>query len=273
MTLATALDPALYENPFRRALSHGRPLPGLWSMLNSSDAIEGLGWAGFDWILIDGEHAPVSLNHTVNHLRAISATPTVPIVRVPTNDTVLLKQYLDIGAQTLMVPFVQSADEARAAVRAIHYPKDGIRGFAAMHRASRYGHVTDYVHRAHEGLYLIVQIETPEACERVAEIAAVPGVDAVFFGPGDLSASLGWLGQPARPEVTAMIEKALAAVKGSGKAAGVLAPNPDLARHYLSAGFDFVSVASDCSLLFGSARVLAAGYQARTVVSQTSVRR
>lgn len=262
MTASTTDLAAAYENPFRRALSAGRPLAGLWSMLNSTDAIEGLGWTGFDWILIDGEHAPVTLGDALNHLRAIAATPAVPIIRVAANDPVMLKQYLDIGARTVMVPYVQNAAEAAAAVRAIRYPLEGMRGFAAMHRASRYGHLRDYVHRAAESLFLIVQVETAEAMTNVETIAATSGVDSVFFGPGDLSASLGWLGQPGRAEVTAMIEAGLAGVKAQGKAAGVLAPTPELAEHYLKAGFDYVSVASDCSLLFGSARKLAEDFGA-----------
>lgn len=249
-----------YENPFRRALANGRPLVGLWAMLNSTSAIEGLGWTGFDWILIDGEHSPVTITDAVAHLRGIAATPAIPILRVAANDRVLLKQHLDIGALTIMVPYVQTPEEAAEAVRSIRYPKQGVRGFAAMHRASRYGHLKDYVHNADRGLYLIVQVETEEALGNTSEIAAVAGVDSVFFGPGDLSASLGLLGQPGHPDITDRIVSALQIVKAQGKTAGVLAPNAELAEYYLGAGFDYVSVGSDCSILFGTARTLAKRY-------------
>lgn len=251
-----------FVNPFRQALAQNRPLTGVWSMLNSTNAVEGLGWAGFDWILIDGEHSPVSLGDAANHLRALGATPTVPIIRVACNDPTLLKQVLDIGARTIMVPFVQSPADAHAAVSATRYPPAGQRGFAAMHRASRFGHIADYVHHADAGIFLIVQAETQSAIAQVEGIAAVDGVDAVFFGPGDLSASMGLLGQPASDAVTEAIETAAKQVRSAGKAVGVLAPNQDLAVHYIRAGFDFVSVATDCGLLFGQADRLAADFRA-----------
>ncbi|MBW3096014.1 hypothetical protein KY465_01835 [Pseudohoeflea sp. DP4N28-3] len=226
-------------------------------MLNSSNAVEGLGWAGFDWLLLDGEHSPINLADAVSHLRALSCTPTVPIVRTAWNDHVMLKQYLDIGAQTIMIPYVQNAEEGRSAVASTRYPPEGRRGFAAMHRASRFGAIADYVHHASETIFLIVQVETISAIGEIEDIAAVPGIDAVFFGPGDLSASMGMLGRPGEPDITRKIEDAAKKVKAAGKAVGVLAPNPDLAKHYMSAGFDFVSVTTDCSLLFGHARATA----------------
>jgi 2-keto-3-deoxy-L-rhamnonate aldolase RhmA len=254
-----------YINPFRKALESGRPLAGIWSMLNSSNVVEGLGWAGFDWLLIDAEHSPVSLADATSHLRAISNSPTVPIVRPAWNDMVLLKQYLDIGAQTIMLPYVQNAKEARQAVSGMRYPPDGHRGYAGMHRASRFGYDADYVHRAAEALFLIVQIETVSGLSNVEEIAEVNGVDAVFFGPGDLSASMGFLGKPGDAGVTSEIEKAAKKVKAIGKSVGVLAPNPDLASHYISAGFDFVSVTTDAALLFGQARATSKLYDGASV--------
>lgn len=249
-----------FQNPFRSALAKGRPLAGIWSMLNSSNAVEGLGWAGFDWLLIDGEHSPIDLSDAISHLRALAATPTIPIIRPAWNDHVMLKQYLDIGAQTIMVPYVQNAEEAKDAVASTRYPPEGRRGFAAMHRASRFGATADYVHHADKTIFLIVQVETAAAINEIDSIAAVPGVDAVFFGPGDLSASMGMLGHPNDPDVTRVIEDAASRVKTAGKAVGVLAPNTDLATHYMSAGFDFVSVTTDCSLLFGQARTLSRHY-------------
>ena len=197
-------------NPFREALRPGKPLIGIWSMLNSINASEGLGWAGYDWLLIDGEHA-------------------------------------------LMLPYVQNADEARAAVDAMHYPPRGSRGVAAMHRASRYGFEKDYLRNASDSLFLIVQAETAQALDNIDTIAAVDGVDAVFFGPGDLAASMGKLGQAADAEVTDAIDRAAERVRACGKAVGVLAPTPDIAERHLRTGYDFVSVANEAALLFSAA--------------------
>ncbi|RMC36222.1 HpcH/HpaI aldolase family protein [Paracoccus alkanivorans] len=253
-----------FENPFRKALAKKEVLTGIWSMLNSTNVIEGLGWAGFDWLVIDAEHSPVSLHDAMAHLRALSATPTIPVVRLPWNDNVLIKHYLDIGAQTIMLPLVQNAKEAQAAVSAMRYPPGGMRGFAAMHRASRYGHLPRYVERAEETLFAIVQVETVEALERLDEIASVDGVDAVFFGPGDLSASMGLLGKPDQAEVFDRIVEASRTVQKLGKSTGVLAPNTDHARRYCGAGVNFVSVATDCALLFRNADALAADFAAIT---------
>ena len=252
------MTPVVAQNLFRKALGEGRALTGIWSMLNSENVLEGLGWIGFDWILIDTEHSPVSLSDALAHLRTLAGTPAIPIVRIPWNDRVLMKQYLDIGAETIMVPFVQSAEEARRAVRATRYPPEGDRGYAAMHRASKFGNVPGYIHAANDGLFLIVQVETVEALKAVEDIAYVDGVDAVFFGPGDLSASMGLLGKPEHQSVTDTIIEMAAVVRRSGKYCGVLAPNIGLAKFYLHNGFDFVSVSSDCGVLFSGAKKLLA---------------
>jgi len=251
----------LAANRFRTALQLGRPLVGIWSMLNSTNVTEGFGWAGFDWLLIDGEHAPVSLDNAISHMRALKGTPTVPIVRLAWNDRILLKQHLDAGADVIMLPYVQNAAEAASAVTFMRYPPLGTRGVAAIHRASRYGQIPDYLERANEELVLIVQVETHEALDKVDEIANVEGVDAIFFGPGDLAASMGMLGQAGDPAVTAKINKAMSVVHNSGKKAGVLAPNPTIAAQHIEAGFDFVSVANDAAILFGSARAIAENFQ------------
>ncbi|MDP0926278.1 aldolase/citrate lyase family protein [Paracoccus onubensis] len=256
-----------FANPFRRALAGKKVLTGIWSMLNSTNAIEGLGWAGFDWLVIDAEHSPVSLHDAMAHLRALGATPTIPVVRLPWNDNVLIKHYLDIGAQTIMLPLIQNAREAQAAVRAMRYPPGGMRGFAAMHRASRYGHIPQYVERAEETLFMIVQVETVEALDRLDEIASVEGVDAVFFGPGDLSASMGLLGKPGQTEVFDRIVEASKTVQRLGKSTGVLAPSIGHAKSYCSAGVNFVSVATDCALLFRNADALAADFAAFTAAA------
>lgn len=249
------------RNAFRDALAAGRSLIGVWSMLNSTDAVEGLAWSGFDWLLIDGEHAPVTLPDAMAHMRALAATPTLPVMRLVWNDPILLKQYLDAGATTVMLPYVQHAEEASAAVRAMRYPPHGQRGVAAMHRASRYGRIKDYARYADDSLYLMVQIETRQALANLDSILAVDGVDAVFFGPGDLAASMGYPGRADHPEVTAEIEKALARVRLTPKAAGALAPNPAIAERHIRSGFDFVSVANDCAMLFSAADAAAARFR------------
>jgi 4-hydroxy-2-oxoheptanedioate aldolase len=249
------------QNAFRAALANGRPLIGIWSMLNSVDATEALGWSGYDWLLIDGEHAPVTLQDAIAHSRAIAATPTVPIMRLVWNDPQLLKQHLDGGITTIMLPYVQSAEEAARAVQAVSYPPRGTRGVAAMHRGSRYARINDYVTKANAEIFLIVQIETVSAMERCEEIASVEGVDAVFFGPGDLAASMGFPGQAGHPDVTAAIEEGFRRCRPTGKAVGVLAPNDEIAERHIRSGFDFVSVANDCALLFRNADAAAARFR------------
>ena len=249
-------------NRFRAALQEKRPLIGIWSMLNSATAIEGLSHSGFDWILMDGEHAPMSLQDAIDYLRILDDKPIAPIVRLAWNDRVLFKQHLDAGARTIMLPQIDCGKQAEAAVRAMRYPPRGYRGVALMQRASRYGRVADYFARADDDLFLIVQIESRAALDRVEEIASVDGVDALFFGPGDLAASVGLLGQPDHPDVTAMISDARNRHRRIGKPMGVLAPNPALAEGYIGAGFDFVSVANDCALLFNGADAAAARFQA-----------
>ncbi len=249
-------DPRLnLENPFRQKLQNADgPILGIWSMLNSLNATEGLAWSGFDWLCIDGEHASIEIDDATAHLRILDGTPTAPILRLPWNDRILIKRHLDAGAQTLMLPFVENADEARRAVNEMHYPPRGRRGVAGMHRASRFGAVPNYVHNASGSLFLIVQVETTGAMEKLVDIAAVDGVDAVFFGPGDLSASMGSPGDAGGEAVTDLICSALPRVKKSGKFAGTLAVSDAQANRFISAGFDFVSIANDCALLFGSAR-------------------
>ena len=271
MSVAGVLESdAFPANPFRAALARGRPLIGVWSMLNSVDATEALCWAGYDWILIDGEHAPVSLHDAMTHCRTVAGTPTIPIVRLLWNDPLLLKSHLDAGIGTIMLPYVQTAHEATEAVRAMRYPPRGARGIAAMHRGSRYSRIKDYAKRADETLFLIVQIETKEALDNCEAIAAVDGVDAVFFGPGDLAASMGLTGQATHPDVTAAIEEGLRRCRPSGKAVGVLAPNDAIAERHIRSGFDFVSVANDFVMLVQRADQAAAHF--REVVARSDGR-
>jgi 2-keto-3-deoxy-L-rhamnonate aldolase RhmA len=260
---------SLPANAFRAALKRGRPLTGIWSMLNSVNATEALGWSGFDWLLVDGEHAPVSLQDAIAHSRAIAATPTVPIFRVTWNDRILLKQHLDAGLSTLMIPYVQSVEEARALVDLVRYPPQGSRGIAAIHRGSRYGRFQDYAARINQEVFVIAQIETVEALERCADIAAVDGIDAVFFGPGDLSASMGMIGQPGNPKVTEAIEDGLKRCRPTGKYIGVLSPNDEISERHIRTGFDFISVANDCAVLFRNADAIGARFRGVADTSST----
>jgi 2-keto-3-deoxy-L-rhamnonate aldolase RhmA len=248
--------PKTEGNPFRLALSRGQTLIGIWSMLNSSNVIEALAQCGYDWILIDGEHSPVNLADAMAHLRAMGGSDTVPIVRLAWNDPVQIKQFLDGGACTIMLPYIQSAAEARDAVAAMRYPPRGRRGVAVVHRASRYGHNTSYLKSAEDSIALIVQIETEHALERLDEIARTDGVDAVFFGPSDLAASMGLLGQPSAPAVIDAILRAHEQARRYAKT-GVLATSPELAERYIREGFDFVSVANDAAALLSNARAAA----------------
>lgn len=232
-------------NHFKRALRGGRPLIGLWSSLASAAATEILCDSGFDWILIDTEHAPNEIPMVADQLRAAALGTAAPVVRPAWNDVVLLKRLLDVGAQTLLVPFVQSVDEAERAVAATRYPPRGVRGVAAVHRANRYGRVPGYFQRADEEMCVLVQLETRKSLDALEAIAAVDGVDGIFIGPSDLAASLGYLGQNAHPEVRRAIEDACRRAHAIGKPIGILAPIEDDARAFLDMGFNYVAVGSD----------------------------
>src|SRR5215204_3529402 len=194
-------------NKFKKGLRDGRQLVGLWSSLSSAAATEILADTGFDWILIDTEHAPNETPMVADQLRAASMGRASPVVRPAWNDAVILKRLLDVGVQTLLVPFIQNAAEAARAVAATRYPPRGMRGVASVHRANRYGRVPDYFARADDEMCVLVQLETGPAVEALEEIAAVEGVDGVFIGPSDLAASLGYLGNNAHPEVRETIER------------------------------------------------------------------
>lgn len=247
----------LPSNHFKRALAAGRPQIGLWSSLSSAYSVEAVAGAGFDWILLDTEHSPNDLETVLGQLQALAAYPTAAVVRVPWNDAVALKRYLDIGAQSFLVPMVNSPEEARAAVAATRYPPEGIRGIASTTRANRFGRVPDYARRAGEEICVLVQVETREALERLEAIAAVEGVDGVFIGPGDLHASFGHVGEQAHPEILPLIDGAFGAIRAAGKAPGIVTGNEALARRWLDLGGLFVAVGSDVSLLARGADSLA----------------
>ena len=226
---------------------------GSWLMSGAPSTAEALGYCGFDFLVVDMEHVPIEMSDLASILRAIGCTPADPVVRLAWNDQVLVKRALDAGAQTLMLPFVQTAEEAREAASSMRYPPDGVRGVAAVHRGSKFGRVPDYLKRANGEICTIVQLETPEAIERLPEIAAVPGIDALFVGPGDLSAATGHIGNIAHPEVQALIARAAADCHAAGKPVGIVGPNPDMVGRFIGYGYDFAAVASDIAMMTGRA--------------------
>ena len=235
-----------------------RPQVGMWVCSGSPVAAEIAGASGFDWVMLDGEHSPIGLESTASLLRALAAYPTTPVVRVPALDPVRIKQVLDLGAQNILVPMVDTAEQAELAARSVRYPPEGIRGVgSALARASRWNAVPEYLQRAGETISLTVQIESAEAVSHAADIAAVDGVDAVFVGPADLAASLGVLGQQTHPEVLAAVRETFAAVKAAGKFVGVNAFDHAQAQAYLDEGADFALVTSDVTLMSTGARGLA----------------
>ncbi len=244
-------------NTFKRALAQRQLQIGLWSTLCSNLGAQLLAQSGFDWILLDTEHSPNELPDLVTQLQAMQGGTASPVVRAAWNDAVLVKRILDIGAQSIILPYVQNADEARQAVRAVRYPPRGIRGVSAVSRASQFGRIRDYVTRADGEICLIVQIETRSGIEQLEEIARVDGVDGVFIGPGDLSASLGHLGQPRHPETQQALQSAAHRLGQLGKAAGILATAEADARRYIEWGYNFVAVGIDTALLASSADALA----------------
>lgn len=195
----------LLANSFRDRLASGGIPLGTWLMSGASSTAEAMGRAGFDWLLVDQEHVPIGEHDTLHILQAIAGTPAAAVVRLAANDPVLFKRALDLGARTVMVPFVDSAEDARRAASYAKYPPEGVRGFAGVSRASGYGSAPDYARRANASVFTIIQLETPRAIETLEQIAAVPGVDALFLGPGDLSANMGHIGNLMHPEVQAQI--------------------------------------------------------------------
>lgn len=243
------------RNRFKHAITTAGRVPlGTWLVSGTAVTAEAMGCAGYDFVVLDMEHTPIDMAQMVEMLRAIEGTPAGVIVRLPWNDTVLVKRALDAGAQSLMFPFVQNAGEARRAVAATRYPPEGVRGVAAVHRASRHGTVPDYQKNAADSLCVVCQIETLHALERLPEIAAVPGVDALFIGPADLSASMGHLGNMGHPDVLAKLEAGARAARAAGKPLGIVGPNPDVVAKYVDFGFTWVAMASDVAMMVGRAQ-------------------
>lgn len=250
------------ENRFKRTLRTGEPQIGLWSVLADAAVVELLGSSGYDWLLIDMEHAPNELPTVQAQLQALRGSTATPVVRPPWNDMVWLKRVLDLGAQTMLIPYVQTAEEAAQAVSFMRYPPAGRRGVAGGTRASNWGRIRDYYKYVEDELCLLVQVESRQGLNNLDAIAATPGVDGVFIGPADLSADMGHLGEPRHPEVQKAIEDAVRRIRRAGKAAGILARGEEPARRWLKAGCNFVAVGVDAALLAEAADGLAAKFKA-----------
>jgi 4-hydroxy-2-oxoheptanedioate aldolase len=247
----------LPKNAFKHDMAAGKLQIGLWCSLCSNIAAELVSYSGFDWLLLDTEHSPNEVPDILSQLQASARGSAHSIVRPAWNDPVLIKRYLDIGAQTLLLPYVQKADEARQAVEATRYPPHGIRGVTGSGRAAKFGRVKDYLTKANDEICVLVQVETREALAEIDRIAAVPGVDGVFIGPSDLSASFGQIGNPAHPAVQNAIEDAGKRIRAAGKGAGILTGNEDEARRYIGWGYNFVAVGTDLVLLARATDTLA----------------
>lgn len=252
-------------NTFKQALQAGRQPIGCWVGFADANVAEALAGCGFDWLLLDGEHAPNDPRTVLDQLRALAPYPVQAVVRPVVGEVALVKQYLDVGAQTLLIPMVDTPEHAALMVSATRYAPDGIRGMgAALARASRWNQVPDYVHHANEQMCLLVQAETTLALQNLPAIAAVDGVDGVFFGPADLSASMGYRGQANHPEVQKAILNGIAQVRAAGKAAGILMADKAMAQMYLDAGAQFVAVGVDTTLLVKAATDLAAHFKTKS---------
>jgi 4-hydroxy-2-oxoheptanedioate aldolase len=261
------MEPQMQEtdplrNPFKAALARRRSTLGLWLALADAYSAEAVAQAGFDWLLIDGEHAPNSLRTTLAQLQALAPYPVEPVARPAWNDPVEIKRLLDIGVRSLLIPMVQDAAQAAAAVAATRYPPHGIRGVgSALARASRWNSLPDYLARANDQICLLVQVETRAALEQIEAICAIDGVDGVFIGPADLAADMGHLGNPAHPEVQSSILAAIERIAAAGKAPGILSADIALARSYIEAGCLFTAIGTDVSLLVSSARSLLSAFR------------
>lgn len=249
---------ALRRNRFKQAIGTNRQQIGLWATLSNAFAVEVVAGAGFDWLLLDTEHSPGDVLTVLGQLQALSDYPEVSsVVRPASNDPVLIKRYLDLGVQSLLIPYVQSAEEAAAAVAATRYPPRGIRGVSALTRATRFGRVPGYAQAADDEICLLVQIETRRGLDALEEIAAVEGVDGVFVGPGDLAASLGHIGQLDHPEVVGAVEGAIRRTVAAGKPAGILTGDHSFAERCVALGTCFTAVGVDAGLLARAADALA----------------
>ena len=239
------MDNAIFPNKFKAALAAHQVQIGCWCALANPISTEVLGLAGFDWLVLDGEHAPNDISTFIPQLMALKGSVSAPVVRVPTNEPVIIKRLLDIGFYNFLIPFVETEEEAIQAVASTRYPPQGIRGVSVSHRSNGYGTVKDYFKNVNDNITILVQIESQKGVDNLDAIAATEGVDGIFVGPGDLSAALGYLGNPSHPEVQRVIADIFKRAKAHGKPAGILAPAEADARRYLEWGATFVAVGSD----------------------------
>lgn len=245
------------QNDFKQAIATNRLQIGLWCSLCSNIAADIVADSGFDWLLLDTEHSPNELPDILSALQATNHSAASAVVRPAWNDAVLIKRYLDIGAKTLLIPFVQNVQEAERAVAATRYPPKGIRGVTGSGRASRFGRVQGYLQNASDEICLLVQLETPAALEQIEAICAVDGVDGVFIGPNDLAASMGHIGNTTHPDVQAALKDGVTRIVKAGKPAGILSVNEADTRRYIEWGYAFVAVGVDVVLLTRAADALA----------------
>lgn len=252
----------LIRNPFKAAIAAGQQQIGIWCSIPGSGHAESIAGCGFDWMLIDTEHTPVDMTTVQAMLQAAAPYPTHAAVRPGWNDAVEIKRLLDIGAQTLLIPYVQNAEEAARAVAAVRYAPQGMRGLAGITRATRYGMIDGYAKRASEEICLLVQVETAEALGNIESIAAVDGVDGIFIGPADLAASMGFPGDPGHQEVKTAILQAIRRIVAAGKPAGILSLDQDFLKEAVAAGTTFTAVDVDSAILLRGARALAKSWKA-----------
>jgi 4-hydroxy-2-oxoheptanedioate aldolase len=248
------------KNRLKQALLKKQRQIGLWSTLSSNYTVEVLAGAGFDWLVLDTEHSPADLENLLGQLQAIAAYPTTPVVRVPWNDMVNIKRVLDLGAQSLLIPQINTAEEARNAVAFTRFPPSGLRGVAGTTRGTRFGRIKNYFKTAHEDICVIVQLESRESLDNLEAIATIDGVDGLFIGPADLHASLGYPGERAHADVLPVIEQAIKRIVKSGKIAGILTEEA-LAPRWIDAGATFVGIGSDVGILARGAEQLAAKFK------------
>lgn len=226
-----------------------KPPLGSWLMTGAPSTAEAMGFCGFDFLVVDMEHVPIDLTGAIDLMRAVAGTPAEAMVRLSWNDQVLVKRVLDAGARSVMFPFIQSVEEARLAVSYTRYPPGGVRGVAGVHRGSRYGRVPDYYKTASDEIAVVLQLETLGAVEKAVEIASVDGVDSLFLGPFDLSASMGLIGEIDHPEVQATIERAAKSAHAAGKPIGIIGPDPAMVKRFIGYGYDWVAIGSDMMAL------------------------
>ena len=252
------------KNPFKEALAKGERQIGCWMSFADGQIAEIMGTCGFDWLVIDGEHAPNDIRSIRDQLIALTASPSHPVVRVPVGETWMIKQVLDAGAQTVLVPIVESADQARELVRACHYPPKGVRGVGATAaRATMFGSVSEYIQTADQEVCLLVQVENRAGIDALDEILQVEGIDGVFIGPADLSTDMGHQGNSAHPEVRAAIADAITRIKAAGIAPGILGVSEEATQAYLDMGAQFLAVGIDVLVLAQNARALSQTWKSR----------